>query len=379
MMSGMKQFRVLVLAVVLSGSAMSSEDRRPDLAAVFQPFPAFMGGQEGEPQWAFVSGVEVLHRYREAFPFCNGYAIVADDQGSFVVDRAFMDMQQGRRFGKIRMVSATLFWYWDTEGHSLGSGSAWKAPTQGNDVVPCLYPDSDSGESDLIPGRQHDKVGYVTREGAFQALAWASFVHEFHDGHAIVKRDVDHGAGGGFVTNTLDMPERWFDRVYHFSEGLAPVLPKAANGIRPAWHWLDVDGNLSEINIHAALRGKIEDVLPLSGGLSLVHSGGQFGYIDRAGQLRVPMRYKMAAQFSEGLASVSLDGIHYGYINMDGEPVCDFTFSGCGPCIGGFSYVSVVSLLSQNGLRRRARPDEWKIWCAASRSVIDVLGHPDSK
>lgn len=55
----------------------------------------------------------------------------------------------------------------------------------------------------------------------------------------------------------------------------------------------------------------------------------KWGYIDTTGKVRVPFKYTQVGKFSNGLAPVMLDG-KWGYINKTGEMVipCQFDWAG---------------------------------------------------
>ena len=85
--------------------------------------------------------------------------------------------------------------------------------------------------------------------------------------------------------------EAKYDLVYHFSEGLAPVM------LDRKWGYIDKTG---------------EEVIPLiydvawefSDGLGLVKIDDKFGYIDKTGEEVIPLQFCGAAPFSEGFARV---------------------------------------------------------------------------
>jgi hypothetical protein len=51
-----------------------------------------------------------------------------------------------------------------------------------------------------------------------------------------------------------------------------------------------------------------------------VFKDGKAGYIDTSGNIAIQFKYDGAAPFSEGLASVQLNG-QWGYVNADGEMI----------------------------------------------------------
>lgn len=44
------------------------------------------------------------------------------------------------------------------------------------------------------------------------------------------------------------------------------------------------------------------------GGETFVNAGGAFGFIDKAGEIAIPLRFAGAHEFSDGLAPVRLGG-----------------------------------------------------------------------
>jgi hypothetical protein len=69
-------------------------------------------------------------------------------------------------------------------------------------------------------------------------------------------------------------------------------------------------------------------------GLWPVLYSGKYGYINRAGRLKIPPTYDYADHFSEGKAVVSLDG-RYGYIDEYGKLVIPMIFSEAWAFSGG--------------------------------------------
>jgi len=59
---------------------------------------------------------------------------------------------------------------------------------------------------------------------------------------------------------------------------------------------------------------------------NLPESPPRYGYIDFTGKVVIPMIYRNATYFQEGLAEVSLNGKEYGYIDKTGKVVIPFKF-----------------------------------------------------
>ena len=64
--------------------------------------------------------------------------------------------------------------------------------------------------------------------------------------------------------------------------------------------------------------------------LALVERDGLLGYVDLDGQIVIPLRFKQAYHFSQGLAPVLFNG-HWGYINTHGDIYMPFIFDIASP------------------------------------------------
>jgi hypothetical protein len=68
--------------------------------------------------------------------------------------------------------------------------------------------------------------------------------------------------------------------------------------------------------------------------------GGRWGYVTPQGVLVIQGNFAYAADFSEGLAAVQIEG-QYGYINTDGTLVIPPQFKNAGPFSEGLARVQV--------------------------------------
>ncbi len=73
----------------------------------------------------------------------------------------------------------------------------------------------------------------------------------------------------------------------------------------------------------------LSEFLPFSHGLTPIHSrvASKYGYINQKLQLVIPVLYKKARPFSEGLAAVQNEDGNWGFINTGGKLVIPFTYS----------------------------------------------------
>lgn len=73
---------------------------------------------------------------------------------------------------------------------------------------------------------------------------------------------------------------------------------------------------------------------------------GKWGYVDRAGDVVVPIQYDIGHMFSERFASVALDG-KWGYIDRSGRVTIPAMFDSDMPFCGG---VAAVETFQKTGL-----------------------------
>jgi len=95
----------------------------------------------------------------------------------------------------------------------------------------------------------------------------------------------------------------------------------------------------------------VESALPFAQGLAAIKVGGRWGYIDKSGNLAIPLQFEDAGSFSNvfpvesgglasGLAPVKIDG-RWGYINKSGRVVIPAQFDYAKPFFTGLGAVQV--------------------------------------
>jgi len=100
-----------------------------------------------------------------------------------------------------------------------------------------------------------------------------------------------------------------------------------------------------------------------------VTSGGKWGYIDKSGNLVVPLQYRIAHMFIEGVASVLLsDSGKWGYIDKTGGFVLPPIYDAAMPFCAGVAQVESFRLIGVESSICRAERYEGK------HGVIDHSG-----
>lgn len=188
--------------------------------------------------------------------------------------------------------------------------------------------------------RVEGKSGFIDRTGKIIIKPIFENVQEFEDDRAPAQIEKKWGfidRSGKFIIEPVFDEIRW-----SFSEGLTPVL------IGSKWGYIDESGKIviepsleyghrfregrAVINIgrnetlsHGLinLEGKLVtdkkfnwSAWSFSEGLLSVRIGDKWGFVDLNGEIVIPIKYKEAKNFSEGMASVCLD--------VKGKNTCGF-------------------------------------------------------
>ena len=86
--------------------------------------------------------------------------------------------------------------------------------------------------------------------------------------------------------------------------------------------------------------GDFSDGLALIQGYGENGGAGYYGFVDRFGEIKIPMQYESVKPFYDGLAPVKL-GDKWGYINKNGDTVINFQFDIASPFFEGMAVVAI--------------------------------------
>jgi hypothetical protein len=174
--------------------------------------------------------------------------------------------------------------------------------------------------------RVDGKYGYIDRTGKVLVKPQFDSATEFVGGMARVDLGTQWtyiDEAGELLKKKFDPPARLGDYFYNFSDGLAVYRVGGKQKRTP-------DGYRSIIvgGKYGYLNKKGEVVIPVSfdgalifrDGLAAVQSEGKWGFIDKQGALAIPARYEAAHDFAAGLARVKLQG-KWGFIDKQGKLV----------------------------------------------------------
>lgn len=157
--------------------------------------------------------------------------------------------------------------------------------------------------------------GYIDREG--RAVIPARYVYTWGFSEGLAAACVEQYKCGYIDREGRTVVPFKYWATTRFSEGLALV---GIDGVRMAY--IDRAGRTA-FELRAGEYGG-----EFRGGLASVRVGvrGKYGYMDRAGRVRIPAQFDEARDFSEGLALVSMDG-GYGFIDPRGRAVVPLNYA----------------------------------------------------
>ncbi|MGI8980570.1 MAG: WG repeat-containing protein [Pirellulaceae bacterium] len=235
----------------------------------------------------------------------------------------------------------------DRTGKVLRSGDRW----DGRFSEGLLYvnwpgrPGFDSGRARGYVDRDFE---FVFRLGEDSSGFWPARCEEFQDGMAAV--EVGGSNQWAFIDRkgTLAVPGP-FNQVQPFSEGRAVVsrwneLDRSA---APLWGYIDRHGEFiispRYLGATSYKEGLAAVLLPLEDAAAVSNAEKlpvplpqvKWGYIDVAGRTRIAPRFYRAAPFENGLALVSENPYHKGFIDKTGAYVWQVTQPAFGPKPGG--------------------------------------------
>lgn len=252
--------------------------------------------------------------------------------------------------------------YIDANGRQLFAGAAFhpgESFSEGYAVVGLYSPDE-------IAAGQQQQYAYINTLGEIQGTQTYTQAYGFHGGIAVAVTLQNHIQILNINTQTATTVEddaiyTVYDYTFHdgllqtsagymnadgeivihsqglgsdfFSEGFAAARDNDGKLV-----YLDVTGAAALKTNHSYDPTQLY-VHAFSNGLAVVQTKDGMGYINKAGEVAIPLQFDGAAPFSEGLAAACKDGL-WGYIDTEGEVVVDFLYQYAHPFSEGVAAVA---------------------------------------
>jgi hypothetical protein len=197
-----------------------------------------------------------------------------------------------------------------------------------------------------VAAKGKGKLGYINTAGQFVIPRRYSGAREFSEGLAAAAEVAASGFGYIDTAGHTVIPPSYFE-ANRFSEGLARVMPNSSSTgfIDKTGRWVipAVYDPPFRINFEDSACGQFHE------GLACVGKNGNYGYVDKEGNVAIPLRYGAALDFSEGLAVVQFDDEHGGFIDYSGKVV--ILIGGLSPGFGEGLAPVAVELNGESGVK----------------------------
>ncbi|MGI8856459.1 MAG: WG repeat-containing protein [Thermomicrobiales bacterium] len=223
-----------------------------------------------------------------------------------------------------------------------------------------------------LPGSQNQ--GFIDKQGAVVIPPQFTPASNFSEGLAAVTFPSGDSA---FIDATGKVVTPHFSETWDFSSGLAPVTTFASHY---KFGFIDKTGNLV---IPVRYDNVVVNQGPVfSEGLAAVGNGKvgsyKYGYIDPSGNMVTQPQYDAAQPFHEGLAAVRIGNL-WGYIDKTGKMVIPLQFRAAFGFSGDRARVDVVSsqpgFIDKTGRKVIMLPANWYAVDEFSEGLAPVQGN----
>ena len=246
----------------------------------------------------------IAPQYTQAYPFINGRARVNIDGVTAYIDKQGVELLRIPYLRVLDTKSDRIAFL--TEGRKLGfMDQSGKVVIEAK-YQPLIEWSILTFSEPITPVGLDKKYGFIDKNGAVVVDFIYDWVHQFHEGYAVVCKDKLYG----FLDNRgqIAIPLQ-FEDAWDFSEGLAAVK------INGRWGFIDRGGTI--VIQPQFLTPRFGVPIGFHEGLAAVRTENGSGYIDREGNIVIAPVYASAGDFSSGVAEVRFPNLTY--INKQGE------------------------------------------------------------
>jgi hypothetical protein len=291
--------------------------------------------------------------YEYAEQFSEGLAAVKQDgKYGYIDKRGKMVIEPQYRLGEpfqdgiarvTLMDGDSRVHFIDRGGKVLLSGNVWDEGKFSEGLLCVNWPGQQGFDSGRARGYVDRNFEFVFRLGEDSSGFWPLRCEEFHDGMAAV--EIGASNQWSFIDREGKLAARGpFKQIQPFSEGRAAVA--LSHELAALWGYIDRHGDFiiepKYFGARSYTEGLAAVLLPLEEAADPPPDEPaakklpqvKWGYIDVAGRTRIPPRFYRAEPFENGLAQVSENPLHIGFIDKTGKYVWQMTQPSYGREVG---------------------------------------------
>jgi hypothetical protein len=301
---------------VVAGTASSS-----GMVAVEAKKSGLQGYMTADGTW------QIEPHFKRAGPYCSDRAAVQRVDGLWVyLDREGQEVSSP-------WDAAEAF----TEGRGLVT--SYKGgdkflhgyiDTAGKVVIPVQFAGARLFSEGLAAVMVDGKWGYIDRNGKMAIAPRFAEAEAFRSGRAVVRVGAGWARNSGLIDATgkfivepkYEQIGRIGDRFW--SASITDPTYRGSGEPLVLSRLVDAEGHMVSNQSYNAFGAPVD-------GLISVCRNNRCGFIDIHGKLAIPLKYKRADDFQEGLAAVTADGNRYGFVNRDGKLVLAQRYDSLGP------------------------------------------------
>lgn len=188
-------------------------------------------------------------------------------------------------------------------GYIMGNGAWYIEP---------IYPWADRfAESYAVVGDGKGKYGFINRAGKPITPMQFDGALRFSEKYAAFRVNDRCGFINAAGQVAIDPA---YARVRSFTDGLAMVQKRRPDGMLGPVGYINKAGKY----VWQDVSGKLNDLGQMRDGMARLRVGDQWGFMNRAFKLTIPLQFEDARDFYHGLAAVR-EGDTWGYINKTGQ------------------------------------------------------------
>ncbi len=290
-----------------------------------------------KPNWDYMGLINLKGEYviepdnKNIWDWKEGFAVVEKVISKIDVSDNFKNHFNGQYgFVNAQGKLITDFSYGYANSFSRGIAAVNKASKwgfidkTGDLIIPCQFEEVKQFGEEGCPVKLGGKWGFLSREGKWILPNQFAHLSNFEYGMAVASYKKKYIENGGKIlidingNKIIDLPDEWgwFKPV---SDKLILIGTNSGFPGGRTYGFMSLDGNIVTPPQFYTNSDYLFSTGVLSEGmLTVMNDKNQYGYVNEAGELTIPIQFQYASPFKDGMAKVKKDGNFY-FIDKKGN------------------------------------------------------------